>query len=97
MVEDIQRLRMLSVLQCSAEQHFDLRIKQAYRNEFLEDAITNTETVNIIKRSHERALPCGKENIGGKPGWKDERTVKDIKSASYLIRNRIIIIMDEMT
>lgn len=53
------------------------------------------ETINVMERNYERALPYRKVEIGGKLGRKDERTAKAEKSGPYLLRDGITIRIEE--
>lgn len=52
------------------------------------------ETVCMMERYHERALPYGKEKIDGKMTWKDERIAKAERDGAYLVRDEVTITVD---
>lgn len=68
MREDIQIFGMLSDLDSSPYEHLPMHMKQAFRRNLQLTRTRMMETVNVIEKSHDRALLYRKKKIEGNFG-----------------------------
>lgn len=76
MVEIILKCLMLSVLDNSSHEYFNIYIRPAFRGTLQCRRTRMLEIVNSMKRSYKISLPYGKKETDEKLGREDERSAK---------------------